>query len=451
MTIDFNTASIDRMIDWIRQVRRQHLDVRLSVLLQLEKIAIDFNDEQRLVDLVCVDLIERRRLGHHATAEEYTTDYPVLQSESYLLDLIDAELCVANELGTPQTLDSYKVRFPDLIDQIYDLVVLHLPHPAKNRQENSDRFNDVCQQTPESGDPADFSLNGSHSGIPNGAMTIEAIPPFDLPEWFVPQRSIARVPGSQLIRGRDSKRGLAMALKILDLPPSLSRHQQDSLFDFCARAAHVRNRQWIPPSIAAIHDHQLAILRPWIFARPWDSQWSAAAERSAESLCDHLNRLSAVAFSVAAVHQHGAFHGGLHANNLLIDHEGSVQILDAASSRQGLKRWLRAHARADSDSASPELIDAQDFVQLVTSACIQWNTRWAKALASEFVAMLDQSGDDLLYTMGDRLKRHSDSIDVSIDSCSHRSSDFPGNDSPDNQRLSGRVKRLFALLAKRSR
>ncbi len=49
-------ASLDDLIDWLRSQRTLHPTASLSSLLAGRSI-----DTQRLVDLACIDLMERRR------------------------------------------------------------------------------------------------------------------------------------------------------------------------------------------------------------------------------------------------------------------------------------------------------------------------------------------------------------------------------------------------------
>ena len=57
--IDPQHASIDSLIDWLREQRRRDPCSPLSSLLADKQC-----DEQRIVDIACIDLMERRRMGH---------------------------------------------------------------------------------------------------------------------------------------------------------------------------------------------------------------------------------------------------------------------------------------------------------------------------------------------------------------------------------------------------
>ncbi len=117
--VDPPHSSIDSLIDWLREQRRRDPCSPLSSLLADKKF-----DERRIVDIACIDLMERRRMGLAVTVESYLEDFSCIQDESNLLDLIDAEICVAAELGEQLQLDEYADRFPQLADQVTELVRL---------------------------------------------------------------------------------------------------------------------------------------------------------------------------------------------------------------------------------------------------------------------------------------------------------------------------------------
>ncbi len=413
MTIDLKTASIDRLIDWIRRKRRQNPGRPLSELLKREGIATEPCDEQRLVDLACIDLIERWRLGVAAQTEEYIADFSVLRNESYLLDLIDAELCVANELGETASANSLTNRFPDLADQIRDMLLLQPTKESMDRSSLGRRRNEIVRRSGGFDDQTDFSVGDSRQTQTSLSAAIEAVHPIDLPEWFVPECCFASSPRARLIRGRDSQRGTAMALKILELPTTLTPAQSELILDSCELAARVRNGHWVSPTIAVIKNRHLGILRPWVFGRPWDTHSSLVDRSSVSDSQNQLRRLASVAYSIAAAHQKGAVHGGVHVNNLVIDHDGSVKLIDATSSQRGLSRWIQANDAATPMFATLAQIDVQEFANLVNSSCIEWNTPWSRDLANETVRTMQTVVDDVLCIMGDRLTRQADSIQKS--------------------------------------
>ena len=80
--VDPQHASIDSLIDWLREQRRRDPRAPLSSLLADKKF-----DEQRIVDIACIDLMERRRMGHAVSVENYMEDLACIQDETNLLRL----------------------------------------------------------------------------------------------------------------------------------------------------------------------------------------------------------------------------------------------------------------------------------------------------------------------------------------------------------------------------
>ena len=111
--IDAEGESIDSLIQWLRSRRASDPDAPLTHLLAGRTL-----DPSRLVDVACIDLIQRRRMGHSVTTEHYLQEFPSLRRESTRLDLIDAELCVINELGGQCEASDFVERFPDLASPI---------------------------------------------------------------------------------------------------------------------------------------------------------------------------------------------------------------------------------------------------------------------------------------------------------------------------------------------
>lgn len=71
-----------------------------------------------LVELACIDLIERLRLGSAARVEDYTRTIDGLNNTDDILDLLDAEICVRRELGDSPTADEMTRRYPNLRDEV---------------------------------------------------------------------------------------------------------------------------------------------------------------------------------------------------------------------------------------------------------------------------------------------------------------------------------------------
>lgn len=71
-----------------------------------------------LVELACIDLIERLRLGSAARVEDYTQSIDGLNNADDILDLLDAEICVRRELGESPTANEMMHRYPALRDEV---------------------------------------------------------------------------------------------------------------------------------------------------------------------------------------------------------------------------------------------------------------------------------------------------------------------------------------------
>lgn len=426
--VDPQHASIDRLIGWLREQRRLDPRSPLSQLLGDQQW-----DEQRIVDIACIDLMERRRLGHAVTVESYVEDIECIQDDSNLLDLIDAEICVASELGERPQLDGYADRFPGLADQVHELVRLD----AAAESELTPGLIDVGERAHVGGrEPLQTALTTNIDPDPpstSGDFSIEILPsdarpsrresaarhPIDLPDWFVGEQCVASGPGRWLIRGRDSLRGINLALKVTELPPQVSKIQGDQILDACELAAKVRNVSWVLPSVAAIQQRHLGVIRPWVYGRTWHQLKASEDHRT------QLRNLAAVAFAVAAGHQVGATHGGIHVENLMIDHEGRVQILDAAASRVGLERWLSPNRNIhDTNQILPLAqrmsMDVQDLIKLVAAASVDWEQSWAIALLGSLRRIAADDPPQACALMGQELVRQADSRNPAIERSGQR-------------------------------
>lgn len=83
------------------------------------------NSRATLVELACIDLIDRIRSGTAVRVEQYLKDAPELRDDTEeLLDLIDAEICTRRERGDVPNANEYVRRFPKLATQVGRLFVL---------------------------------------------------------------------------------------------------------------------------------------------------------------------------------------------------------------------------------------------------------------------------------------------------------------------------------------
>jgi hypothetical protein len=254
----------------------------------------------------------------------------------------------------------------------------------------------------------DFSVDLPGDATPQHVASMTDHP-LDMPDWFVVAQCVGSGPGRWLIRGRDSVRGIALALKITELPAHLSSAQGKQILDACEVAAKVRNPTWVPPSVAAIQQRHLGVIRPWLFARPWQ-QCKATHDHGAQ-----LRNLASVAFAVESAHRIGATHGGIHVENLMVDHAGRVQVLDAGSTRIGLERWLNptaSHADPDQIASLEERVhfDLQDLIKLVAAASVDWEQAWATDLMADLRQIAKQNQGDACGEVGQKLIRCADSV-----------------------------------------
>jgi hypothetical protein len=258
---------------------------------------------------------------------------------------------------------------------------------------------------------ADFSVRSS----PQSSDLIDpASYPFDLPRWFVCERCVASSPGRWLVRGRDSKRGIALALKVIELPTHLTESEHDKILDACELAAKVRNRVWIVPDVAAIRNRRLAVIRPWVFAHPWH-QPSINDRPGSRRYEAELRSLASVAFAVQAAHKVGATHGGIHLENLLVDHQGNAKIVDAICSRRSIARWLHC---SPSDSPGGQSchqkrmnLDVQDLIKVIVASSLEWTDNSTNQLTTDLRSIADDHPGEACGLIGELLIRRADTLD----------------------------------------
>lgn len=326
------TDSIDSMIQWLRAERRQQPAVPLSSLLNVASLSLD-----KLTDIACIDLIERRRLGQAITVEDMLRDVPQLQPRAAAkLDLIDAEICVCNELGIPVDPSDYLARFPDLTHEIEALI--RLTNNAHNRPLiqtpfAQTPFNQVTHFAPDAAsafaphqDATRVDRRASTHGVPS-ALDFS----FEPPSWFTSEHLHSSTEESCLIRGRDSHGNRAVAMKILRLKQGDVRNASATLASV-ESAAMVNHPAWVGPDVAAIDKSSLAVIRPWIFGTRWDQ-----ARRHA-SVTTRLRDVARIGYALQAAHHTAtkdgcAAHGGVHMNNLIVNTDGQVKLIDALVSR----------------------------------------------------------------------------------------------------------------------
>lgn len=382
---DASHHSVDQLIHSLQTWRRQDHQSPLADLLAGKPISSEV-----LIDLACIDLMLLRRAGGDVCVEDYTNQFPQLQQQRFLLDLIDAEICVAIELKQPVDTHKYAARFPDCIESIAELIAI-----SDRRGVSIDPHSDESS-VPD--DSVDFSFDGSSKSLPLRSLPDEAVVPLETPSWFIAESCVASAPGRWLIRGRDTNTGRFAALKVLELPIEVTANQTSQLMDVCQAGSGVSHASWARPVVAATQQRRLGVIRPWVFGMPWEF---GRAEVSIE-----LQRLATVAFALAASHRCGAAHGGVHAQNLLIDHDDQIHLVDAVSNR-GIDRWLRGESGNVLSLSQRQQIDANDLIMLVSAATVHGDARQATKLVKQLRRI---NGSQSCAEIGDTLMRWSQRV-----------------------------------------
>jgi hypothetical protein len=312
-------------------------------------------------------------------------------------------------MGQQIDLDQYTCRFPKLCDQVAELARLDRVAEVEMASALIGVDRAVVDGGENSLSPsADFSVDVPPQD-PSAPRQLSKLPEhlLDVPEWFIGEDVVASGPGRWLMRGRDAVRGTALGMKVLELPLQLSAAGSKQILDACEVAAKVRNRSWVPPNIATIQRRHFGVIRPWLFARPWQPH----AEN--QSPAEQLRSLASIAFAVASAHQIGATHGGIHVENLLVDHAGKVQVLDAGSSRIGLQRWSSPSApEPPLQTASLDrriAVDVQDVIRLVAAASAGWDHPWAGDLVMELKRISAEDAGAACGLIGQLLMQYADS------------------------------------------
>ena len=387
---DLRSADLDGLIRWLDKQRRQDTTTPLGQLVAEQGL-----DPARLIDLACVDLMQRRRMGHAVRVEDYLKDIPALSKPELLLDLIDAELCVAAELKQATSSDDYVGRFPELANEIRELIQLESGIAEGHRSNLSPLLGDEAELTPQGNEhsdasglveslPPESSLEGELQFADGSKELVSSLQedvsvssflseqPVEAPEWFVADQCVARTPGRWLLRGHESVRRTPLAMKVTELPLQLDAAQSHALLDACEAASKVRNPRWISPRVAAVQQRHLGVVRDWSFSQPWnavDVEWRVQAKRLAD-----------IAYTVEAAHRAGATHGGLHFGNILVDHSGDVLLVDGAASHAGVNKWCHGISSGIRSFEERVQIDLQDLVKLISASVVDWKTTKSRAL-----------------------------------------------------------------------
>ena len=428
-----NSISTDRLIGWLNETRKVNPNKNLSDLLrasfcdQGQELEAIFSAEQ-LVDLACIDLIQQRRQGRDADVESLISQFPAFKSDTHALDLIDAEICIARELepdcDSKKQEAQYVTRFPHLADQIGELIGLNTgslgkqinfpvaPQPEFNAEPSAESTAPSLADLPGQGDQSvEISLASEQKTQFQNDIAFAG--PIETPEWFVGGDVVASGrsgPGGQshwLIRGRDAVRRTAIAMKVIKLPTTLSSQQADCILDACEKAAKVKNPAWVSPSVAAIQKQHLAVIRPWEFGTHWESTTDIG------KITLRLKQLSMVSFALQAAHRAGAAHGCVHANNIIVCHDGSVRLVDACSSCAGIARWSEKEFQTSDRFWHG---DMQELIKLIVADVIDLPGSWSNGLQATIQAIAASESSEACGAIGDELIRRSDAVANGMDS-----------------------------------
>ena len=451
---DVSMTTIDGLISWLNQQRRNNTAASLADLLDGQML-----DHNAVLDLACIDLMHQHRNGHPVYAEEYVRDFPQLDRTSDLLDLIDAELCVAAELREPVELTAYCKRFPDLAGEIEELAQLDLNPDVPCFHRGSEvrgsghdpsqvsHFDASCltmndPDSPLSGfsiDPAGAS--GDQELSEGRTVSIEALRedyPLAIPDWFLVDECLAREKDCCLLRGRDDVRGISVAMKIIRVPRLMSDRDVIDLLDVCEAASRVQNPHWVAPQMAAVQMGYLGVIRPWQFANPWQPTSRARCAESGGSdssitnglksdTSNHVEldemfvshrwrQLAEVAFAVESAHRSGATHGAIHAANLAVDHQGKVCVFDATSSRVALQRWLGTDSSVIQSLDQRIQMDVQDVVTLVCDTAKWCPSRASEQLVNQVWHSVSGHEESRLACIGEILMQYAEQHQISQNS-----------------------------------
>jgi hypothetical protein len=357
-----------------RRCRDEDPDSPLDVLLR--KLCDDDSHQHpsgtELVDIACLDLMQQRRNGRDVCVEDYLRAFPVLDHESQRLDLIDAEMCIRQELHCPQSKQQWAARFPGDIDAIGALLgmeerathgnVLHMETPCE----------DVTLMDASAAD-VEFSVDEPFSIATNdriaGSAPVVAhdntrpIASAATPDWFVGQKVFASGPGWWMVRGVHRDTHATYALKIIRLPSTISPSQIQRLREVVSQSSLVNHPNWVTAESSTVCDGHLGVLRPWVHGVAWHDQPGDVGAV--------VRRLAVVAIAIAGATASGRHHGGVHAENLWIDHRGNVILIDAGSSRHGVHQWLSGGSGEFMSESQRSAWDCEALKSLIASTLMR--------------------------------------------------------------------------------
>ncbi len=237
--------------------------------------------------------------------------------------------------------------------------------------------------------------------------------PIAPPQWMSSAKCIAStmtpLGRCWVIKGRDAQRGEAVLMKVLPLPPTIGALQRTRILDLCETTSSVTHPHWVAPRIAAIRQGYLAVVRPWIFGTSL-TQYQSQHQSASETDFDCLAPLVQLGITLSAAHRGGVTHGLISANNVIVNHQASIQLVDAASSVGGWASCLM-HWSDDLQKHLPWRIenDVRGYQQLVIETCLRFMPQNLRAARSKLIQRVidvpDATDPDTCIAIAEDLQR----------------------------------------------
>ncbi len=381
----------------------------------------------RVLELACIELIQRNRRGDLARVEEYLLKHPTLLDPAYLLDLVDAEICVRRELGETVKVDEWSQRFPHQTRAIMQLIALvesakdvgervvagaSLPPKITGASLGNSQFSDGCSFTAVEFSKitndaltvagGDSLSDGIIEGLWSKPTSLFALPPINPPHGFIVDSGVSTRPGVWLLRCHEENTQRPCGFKIIDVARKescqLSSLNVKSILDAYERAAKIRHPVWVPPYVASCDGRFLGVIRPWIFGVNWRDGIGGFASDEA------LRLLSELAFGLHAAHQSGCHHGNVCENNLFFSHEGKLRLTDPVNS---LSRFMTKAKLSQQDLVRD---DAMTFCRLIASLQLDTSRGLSNQLVAQCHSLVLSAPTDPMAIVGEWLMRTADNM-----------------------------------------
>jgi hypothetical protein len=188
-------------------------------------------------------------------------------------------------------------------------------------------------------------------------------------------------------------------MKIVPLQDGLDRNQRMRILDICELTSSVTHPVWVAPRIAAIDHARLAVVRPWVFGQ------TLSLGTTADECRQRLAMLVNVAFALSAAHRIGATHGGVHAANVVIDHQSKIHLIDATSGKavweHHLSIWDNDLTRTRDARISR---DTKGLLRLIAAQCIESPTGEMKTWVHRISDGIEPNRHDACARIGESLQ-----------------------------------------------